>query len=236
METSISQLYEDIAGVVAPWVEQIAIPFAGKRSRFTSRVEGAVMTWLHDSPIEGWERLIAFDRFHAAKHFTEGVDKARKREHAVFMKGQGESPLTKSGFDWLVNSDRRDNLSGKRKRFLRPSLSRLKTVRAWKIKETASMLWDYVYMKAAEEGWKKPLRWISQCRIPEMIAAGKTVGNYFWGILNAIRLRATNGALEATNGCIQGIKRMAYGFRNKERFKTAILFHPGNLNMDPSTI
>jgi transposase len=63
-----------------------------------------------------------------------------------------------------------------------------------------------------------------------------TVQNYFWEILNAIRLRATNGALEATNGCIQRIKRMAYGFRNKERFKTAILFHLGNLNMDPSTI
>jgi transposase len=32
-------------------VEQIAIPFAEKRSRFTSRFERAVMTWLQDSPI-----------------------------------------------------------------------------------------------------------------------------------------------------------------------------------------
>jgi hypothetical protein len=62
------------------------------------------------------------------------------------------------------------------------------------------------------------------------------VRNYFWGILNAIHLGATNGAVEATNGCIQRIKRMVYGFRNKERFKTAILFHLGNLNMNPSTI
>jgi transposase len=186
--------------------------------------------------LEGWEGLIAFDRFHVAKHFTEGVDKVRRREHAAFMKALGESPLTKSRFDWLVNSDRTDNRSGKRKAFLRLSRCQLKTARAWRIKETASTLWDYVYMNVAEEAWKKLLRWISLCRLPEMIAVGKTVRNYFWGILNAIRLRATNGALEATNGCIQRIKRMAYGFRNKKRFKTAILFHLGNLNMDPSTI
>jgi transposase len=186
--------------------------------------------------IEGWERLIAFDRFHVAKHFTEGVDKVRRREHAEFMKALGESPLTRSRFDWLVNSDRTDNRSGKRKAFLSLSRCQLKTARAWRIKEVASTLWDYVYMKVAEEAWKRLLRWISLCRLPEMIRVGKMVRNYFRGILNAIRLRATNGVLEATNGCIQRIKRMAYGFRNKERFKTAILFHLGNLNMDPSTI
>jgi transposase len=414
METSTSQLYEDIIGVAAPWVitgvikddrtrkitirieydreeplvcpvcgqkaklydhrirklryldtcqyetflevqvprvkckgdgvEQIAIPFAEKHSRFTSRFERAVMTWLQDSPISavaenfnlswdevdgimqrgvkrglerrrqtkpknigidetsfrkghdyvtvvvdkdggyvidvicghdaegvkgwfggqkscdfselrsitmdmwdgyikavkesiaGWEGLIAFDRFHVAKHFTEGVDKVRRREHAEFMKLLGESPLTKSRFAWLVNSDRTDNRSGKRRAFLNLSRCQLETARAWRIKETASTLWDYVYMKVAQEAWKKLLRWISLCRIPEMIKVGKMVRNYFWGILNAIRLGVTNGALEATNGCIQRIKRMAYGFRNKERFKTAILFHLGNLNMDPSTI
>jgi transposase len=325
-------------------VEQIAIPFAEKHSRFTSRFERAVMTWLQDSPISavaenfnlswdevdgimqrgvkrglerrrqtkpkdigidetsfrkghdyvtvvvdkeggyvidvifghdaegvkgwfrgqkgcdfselrsitmdmwdgyikavkesiaGWEELIAFDRFHVAKHFTEGVDKVRRREHGEFMKLLGESPLTKSRFAWLVNSDRTDNRSGKRRAFLNLSRCQLKTARAWRIKETASTLWDYVYMKVAEEAWKKLLRWISLCRIPEMIKVGKMVRNYFWGILNAIRLRETNGVLEATNGCIQRIKRMAYGFRNKDRFKTAILFHLGNLNMDPSTI
>jgi transposase len=325
-------------------VEQIAIPFAEKHSRFTLRFERAVMIWLHDSPISavaenfnlswdevdgimqravkrglerkrqtkpknigidetsfrkghdyvtvavdkdggyvidvifghdaeglkgwfegqkgcdfsdirsismdmwdayikavkesigGWKGLIVFDRFHVAKHFTEGVDKVRRREHAEFMKRLGESPLTKSRFEWLANSDRSDNRSGKRRAFLSLSRCQLKTARAWRIKETASMLWDYVYMKVAEEAWKKLLRWISLCRIPEMIKVGEMVRNYFWGRLNAVRLRETNGAIEATNGCIQRIKRMAYGFRNKDRFKTAILFHPGNLNMDPSTI
>jgi transposase len=184
----------------------------------------------------GWEELIAFDRFHVAKFFTEGVDKVRRREHREFLKAAGESPLTKSRFQWLFNSHKVDNRSGKRKAFLKLSRSNLETARAWRIKEAASLLWDYLYMKVAEDGWKKLLRWISLCRIPEMIKVGQTIRHYFWGILNAIRLQATNGMLEATNSCIQRIKRMACGFRNRERFRTAILFHLGNLNMEPSTI
>jgi transposase len=186
--------------------------------------------------IAGWEELIAFDRFHVAKHFTEGVDRVRRREHREFLKEAGESPLSKSRFEWLVNSRKKDNRSRKRRAFLTLSRCNLETARAWRMKETASRLWEYVYMKVAEEGWKRLLRWISLSRIPEMKKVGKTVRKYFWGILNAIRLQATNGIVEATNSCIQRIKRMACGFRNRERYRTAVLFHLGNLNMDPSTI
>jgi transposase len=185
--------------------------------------------------IPGAEQKIAFDRFHVAKYFNQAVDKVRRREHNAFLKAAGESPLSKSRFQWLMNSNRTDNRSGKRKAFLSLSRLNLETSRAWRIKETANSLWDFVYMKVAGEAWKKLLRWISHCRIPEMIQVGLTVRNYFWGILNAIRLKATNGMLEAKNNCIQQIKRMACGFRNKARFRTAILFHLGNLDMSPST-
>jgi transposase len=149
---------------------------------------------------ERWEELICFDRFHVSQQFNQGLDKVRRKEHGELADGKGNSVLTGSRFDWLVNSDRTDNRSGKRKAFLNLSRRHLKTARAWRIKETASTLWDYVYMKVAKEAWKNLLRWISRCRLPEMITVGKTVWNYFWGMLNAIRLRATNGALEATNG------------------------------------
>jgi transposase len=182
------------------------------------------------------EHKIAFDRFHVAKYFNQALDKVRRREHNAFMKQTGESPLSKSRFQWLANSNRTDNRSGKRKAFLNLSRLNLETARAWRIKETANSLWDFVYMKVAEEAWKKLLWWISHCRIPEMIQAGLTVRNYFWGIINAIRLKTTNGMLEAKNNCIQRIKRMACGFRNRGRFRTAILFHLGKLDLSPSTI
>jgi len=186
--------------------------------------------------IPGAEGKIAFDRFHVSKHINEALDKVRRREHAALMKQAGESPLSKSRFQWLINSNRTDNRSGKRKSFLSLSRLNLETARAWRIKEAANSLWDYLYMKVAEEAWKKLLQWISHCRIPEMIKAGKTIKNYFWGILNAIRLKVTNGKVEAKNNSIQRIKRMACGFRNRNRFRNAILFHLGNLDLFPSTI
>jgi transposase len=182
------------------------------------------------------EEKIAFDRFHVSKHISHALDKVRRREHAAFMKQAGESPLSKSRYQWLTNAHRTDNRSSKRKAFLQLSRLNLETSRAWRIKETANSLWDYVYMHVAESAWKKLLWWISHCRIPEMIQAGKTIRHYFWGILNAVRLKATNGMVEAKNNCIQRIKRMACGFRNRDRFRTAILFHLGKLDLFPSTI
>ena len=182
------------------------------------------------------EKKIVFDRFHVSKHFNQALDKVRRREHNAFMKQAGESPLSKSRFQWLTNSHRTDNRIGKRKAFMGLSRLNLETAKAWRIKETANSLWDYLYMKVAEEAWKKLLWWISHCRIPEMISVGLTVKKYFWGILNAIRLKTTNGILEAKNNCIQRIKRMACGFRNRNRFRNAILFHLGKLDLFPSTI
>jgi len=186
--------------------------------------------------IPGAELKIAFDRFHVIKHLNDALDKVRRREHMSLLKLTGESPLSKSRFQWLINSNRIDNRKGKRKTFLSLSRLNLETAKAWRIKETANVLWDYLYMKVAEEGWKKLLWWMSHCRIPEMISAGKTIRNYFWGILNAIRLKVTNAVLEAKNNCIQRIKRMACGFRNRDRFRNAILFHLGKLDLFPSTI
>jgi transposase len=186
--------------------------------------------------IPGAEQLIAFDRFHVSKHINEALDKVRRREHAEFQRLAGESPLSKTRFQWLANSNRTDNRDSERKEFLSLSKLNLETARAWRIKEAANSLWDYVYMGVAEAAWKKLFWWISHSRIPEMIQAGKTIRTYFWGILNAIRLKTTNGMLEAKNNCIQRIKRMACGFRNRDRFKNAILFHLGKLDLFPSTI
>jgi len=41
----------------------------------------------------------------------------------------------------------------------------LKTARAWRIKEAASLLWDYKYMGVAEKEWEKLSGWISRCQL-----------------------------------------------------------------------
>ena len=96
------------------------------------------------------------------------------------------------------------------------------------------MLRDYTYMGDARKQLTKLLEWISRCRLKPKIKVGKMVKCYFWEILNAICLKANNNMLEAKNAQIQQIKKVACGFRIRERFKNTILFHLGGLNLMPS--
>jgi len=109
----------------------------------------------------------------------------------------------------------------------------LKTARAWAIKETASQLWNFSYRGAAQKAWHHLLGWISRCRLEPMKRVGRMIKNYLLGILNAILLRASNAVAEANNARIQWIKKMACGFRNRVRFRMAILFHLGGLDLMP---
>lgn len=177
--------------------------------------------------------LIVFDRFHVAQHFGKAVDKVRSEEHRLLAVTQHKSLLAGSKYQWLKNSARTDNRSCRRKLFLKLSRMNLKTARAWRIKEASSLLWNYSYMGVAEKNWKQLLNWISHCRLKPVIAVGNMIRRFFWGILNAIRLKANNSMLEAKNTRIQRIKKIACGFRNKERFKNAILFHLGGLDLAP---
>lgn len=177
---------------------------------------------------------ICFDRFHVAQHFGKALDKVRAQEHRSFLKTESSSPLAKTKHDWLRNSHRTDNRS--RRDFMILSRSALKTARAWAIKETASQLWNFIYRGSAEKAWRHLLGWISRCRLDPVKKVGRMIRNYLWGIINAIIAKVSNAVAESKNARIQRIKKMACGFRNRKRFRMAILFHLGGLDLMPETL
>jgi transposase len=224
---------------VSKWFkEQETSDFSGVKSVSMDMSDGFIKAIKEN--IKDAENKICFDRFHVSQHFNKAVNNVRVKEYKdieagykdIPAKERPKNPLLKTRFSFLSNSNRTDNRESKRRAFLSITRLHLRTARAWQIKETASTLWDYAYTGVAEKNWKKLLGWINRCRIDEIKKVGKTIKNYFWGILNAIRLQVTNSMLEAKNSRIQHIKRMACGFRNTERFKRAILFHLGGLNME----
>jgi transposase len=86
------------------------------------------------------------------------------------------------------------------------------------------------------KGMDHLLKRISRCRLEPVIKVGRMVRKYLWGILNAVIAKASNATAEAKNGRIQWIKKMACGFRSRKRFRMAILFHLGGLNLMPETL
>ena len=59
---------------------------------------------------------------------------------------------------------------------------------------------------------------------------------HLWGIINAIVLKASNGAAESINSRIKTVKIRGYEFRIVERLTTAIYFYLGGLDLYPASV
>ena len=123
----------------------------------------------------------------------------------------------------------------------RTLLSRLKDVcartgRAWALKELAGKLWDYASVGWARKAWSTWIGLAARSKLEPMVKAARLVRTHLEGILNAVVLRATNAPAESMNARIQRIKAMACGYRNRDRFRNAILFHLGGLNLYPKAM
>lgn len=175
---------------------------------------------------------ICFDKFHVAKHLGDGVDKVRRQEQRQLV-AQGDSTLTGSKYRWLQNPDRMTGAAAAALNCLKDMA--LKTARAWALKEHAMCLWTYASKGWAVKAWRHWISWAMRSRLEPMKRVARMVREHLTGIINAIVHRATNAAAESANSRIQKVKRMACGFRNRERFRNAIYFHLGGLDMSPAT-
>ena len=175
---------------------------------------------------------IAFDKFHVARALGEAVDKVRRQEHKALLR-EGNTLLKGSKHAWLTNPA---NMSRKQWcDFATLRTANLKTARAWAIKEQGMSLWHYVHRTWAEKGWKRWYNWAIRSRLEPGKKVARMVKTHLWGILNAIILKASNGLAESTNSRIQLLKVRSRGFRNKSRFRAAIYFHLGGLDLYPKT-
>ena len=176
------------------------------------------------------EKKIAFDRFHVAKHIGDAVNRVRREEHAE-LQSLGDEILKGSRYLWLQNPE---NMKPRQlAKFDVLKVKALKVARAWAIKEAARHLWHYSSRAWAEKAWKKLIGWMDRSRLPAIVAAGKTLRGHLWGIINAVVLGVTNAHLESVNSRIQALKKRACGYRNRDRFRAAIMFHCGGLDLYP---
>ena len=178
------------------------------------------------------EKKIVFDKFHIAKHLGEAVDRVRRREHKA-LKAEGDERLTGTKYDWLRNPV---SMEGKQRReFAELRRSELKTARAWALRETAMVLYDYVYEKPARKHFQWWYSWAVRSRLQPIKEVASMLKRRFENIITYLRHRITNAASESLNAKIQWVKYTARGFRNKQNFMHAIYFHCGGLDLAPSS-
>lgn len=179
------------------------------------------------------EDKIAFDRFHVAKHLGDAVDKVRREEHRA-LRSVGDWTLTGSRYLWLMNPENRDSEVGDATFEILRKMA-LKTARAWALKEQARFMWSYVSRAWARKAWTRWLSLAMRSKLEPIKKAARMIRDNLYGILNAIVRGASNATAESLNAKIQKVKKMACGFRNRKRFRNAIYFHLGGLNMYPDS-
>ena len=111
--------------------------------------------------------------------------------------------------------------------------STLKTARAGSLKECAMVLWHYSSRTWARKQWSKWITAALRSRLEPMRHAAATIRRHLDGIFNAVVLKKTTAIAESVNGKIQRLKYRACGYRNRESFRTAIMFYCGKLDLYP---
>jgi transposase len=176
---------------------------------------------------------IVFDRFHVMRHVVEAMDQVRRRENRV-LRQQGDHRLTGTKFLWLkTHVTRRDFTPAMRHQFRRLRRSMLKSARAWAMKEAFRRLWNFRSVAAAHAFFARWQAWAIRSRLRPMIHVAGIIRRHLANVLNYINYPLTNAVTEGLNAKIQWIKYSSRGFRNRERFKLAIYFHCGGLDLSP---
>jgi transposase len=186
---------------------------------------------VQDGLPDGFSKIV-FDRFHIMQHLGEAVDTVRRQEHRALTE-QGDTTLAGTRYVWLYS---RENLPSRYWHdFYALKDSDLKTARAWAIKENLRRLWTYQSLRWAEPFWKRWYFWATHSRLEPVKKVAKTLKEHLYGILSYFAHPITNAMSEGINSKIETLWKTACGYRNKKRFRTAILFHLGGLDLAPST-
>ena len=95
-------------------------------------------------------------------------------------------------------------------------------------------LWEHTSKPAAGRFLSSIIRSLKAMKLPPLNKLAGTLEDHRKNILTYIDHRVTSATCEGINSVIQELKHRSRGFRNRENFKTAILFQLGGLDLHPA--
>jgi transposase len=177
--------------------------------------------------------LIVFDKFHIAKLASTAVDQVRRQETKA-LAAAGDQRLKGTRYAWLRNPLHETRAQRAQARDLRSS--KLKTARAWQLKETLMDFFRYGRAASARRYFQAWYGWAIRCRLPPIRRLAKTLKTRLDTLLNWCRWPITNAITEGLNAKIQWIKYTARGFHSPDGFRRAIYFHCAKLQLYPQSL
>ena len=216
---SLSGFFDGLTAADRAGIDAVAMDMSGAYLSAVTRALGP----------DANERIV-FDKYHLASLLGNAVNTVRRDEHKALLE-QHDERLKGTRHLFLMNPGHMSRAQWAGLKLL--ISSNLKVARAWAIKETFMDAFAVRQPTRAEPALKEVLAWMSRSRLAPIVRAGRTIRRHFDGVMNAILSGITNATAEAINSRIQWLKKQAAGFRSRERFRQAIYFHLGGLDLYP---
>ena len=165
------------------------------------------------------------DMYHCVTYLNKAVDDVRKREvreHGI---------LKKSKYLWLKDQSR--YTEREKVRFSELEHMNFEVSQAWKVKELFRDIMHQRY-NGDYDAYAYFYDWCHnalQLNIEEINGVVFMFKEHQKSIIQSMVTGANNGKAERMNGSIQEIKTVGRGYRDAERFRVAILFFHGNLDL-----
>ena len=179
--------------------------------------------------------LNILDKYHIVAKLHEAVDQVR-REESTQMARDGYEPILKKSRYCLLK--RPENLTPHQELKLKDVLQyNLKSVRAYQLKESFRLLWDYESIRWARWYWKKWSARAMRSRLEPIKKFVRSIRAHEDLIFNywEARKQFTSGVVEGLNRKVNVVTRKAYGYRSEEVYRTALFHTLGHLPDPPST-
>ena len=171
---------------------------------------------------------VAFDGFHVVQLANKAVDAVRREET------RDENWLKKTRWCWL--KDKGKWTAKEQDKMVWLSQSRLKTARAWRIKEALRDIYagraDTAQSTQALKRW---LHWAQRSQLHPIKDLAKTIKQHWAGILKAFDASHLHtGYVEAVNSLLQAAKAKARGYGTTRHFIAMAFLIAGKLSHLPA--
>lgn len=169
---------------------------------------------------------LSFDPFHVIALASTAVDEVRREEV------KSEASLKGTRYIWIKDASKWNRRQLTEHYHL--SRTRLKTARAWRIKEELRDI--FATADNATEAQSRLSRWYSwarRSRLKPFKRLALTIKDHLHGILRHFDSGLSNGRVESINSLLQAAKARARGYRRVESFITMAYLIAGKLRALP---
>lgn len=168
------------------------------------------------------------DRFHVSKHLGDAIDQVRRQENKRLCE-EGDQSLKRTRWLWL----KRSRSEAEEQAFRALEKEHLEVAKAWQLRELFDRFWSFRDPEGAEAFFNGWFARAMDSGLTAIKRVAKMLKSHLEGLLGYCFHPISNAVSEGFNSKIQAIKANARGFRSFQKYRIAILFHCGKLDLSP---